>query len=405
MRKIDFERFQTAKIQGLRSTNRAIVLNFIRYHQPIARVDIAQRTGLQRSTVSLIVDDLIRDGSILEQRASSLRRGGVPRLLTINTEGHTAVGIDIELSEVTVALADLMGSIFDREVFATPEDPAELVQAIGQKVNRMLAASRREGAQHVGVAVAGLVDHEAGTILTASNLGWANFPLGPKLQKKLNAPVLLDNEGNLCALAEIWQGDFSDRSCPDLVFVNVKEGIGTGLVIGGRVYRGFASLAAEFGHMIIQPEGPQCSCGNRGCWETLADNRATVERFKARQTALATEKKSKSGSRVDMAEVVRLALDGNLAARESLTETARYLAMGLQNIVVGLNPEFVVIAGVITRAWPLVSDQLQIQMRKGILGLPFERTQVIPTSLREKPSLVGALSLATAASFGLPSLQ
>jgi predicted NBD/HSP70 family sugar kinase len=137
----------------------------------------------------------------------------------------------------------------------------------------------------------------------------------------------------------------------------------------------------------------------------LADNRATVERFKARQTALATEKKSKSGSRVDMAEVVRLALDGNLAARESLTETARYLAMGLQNIVVGLNPEFVVIAGVITRAWPLVSDQLQIQMRKGILGLPFERTQVIPTSLREKPSLVGALSLATAASFGLPSPQ
>ena len=184
-----------------------------------------------------------------------------------------------------------------------------MVQAIGQKVNRMVAASRREGTQHVGVAVAGLVDHEAGTILTASNLGWANFPLGPKLQKKLNAPVLLDNEGNLCALAEIWQGDFSDRSCPDLVFVNVKEGIGTGLVIGGRVYRGFASLAAEFGHMIIQPEGPQCSCGNRGCWETLADNRATVERFKARQPVVSDWKGSRA-SRVDMAEVVRLALDG-----------------------------------------------------------------------------------------------
>lgn len=106
-----------------------------------------------------------------------------------------------------------------------------------------------------------------------------------------------------------------------------------------------------------------------------------------------------------MDEVIQLALDGNPAAREALAETAQYLATGLQNIVVGLNPEFVVIAGAITKAWPLVSDQLQIQMRKGILGLPFERTQVIPTSLREKPSLVGALSLATAASFGLPSLQ
>ena len=140
----------------------------------------------------------------------------------------------------------------------------------------MVASSRREGTQHVGVAVSGLVDHEAGTILTASNLGWNNFPLGPKLQKKLNAPVLLDNEGNLCALAEIWHGDFSDRYCPDLVFVNVKEGIGTGLMIGGRIYRGFASLAAEFGHMIIEPNGPQCGCGNRGCWEMLADNRANA---------------------------------------------------------------------------------------------------------------------------------
>jgi predicted NBD/HSP70 family sugar kinase len=404
MRKINFEHFQTAKIQGLRSTNRAIVLNFIRYHQPIPRVEIAQRTGLQRSTVSLIVDDLIRDGSILEQRATSLRRGGVPRLLSINTEGHTAIGIDIELSEVTVALADMMGSIADREVFPTPEDPAELVQAIGQKVNRMVAASRREGALHVGVAVSGLVDHQAGTILTASNLGWTNFPLGPKLQKRLNAPVLLDNEGNLCALAEIWHGDFSDRSCPDLVFVNVKEGIGTGLVIGGRLYRGFASLAAEFGHMIIQSDGPQCSCGNRGCWEMLADNRAMVERFTTRQPG-AMKGKKRDGHAVTIDEVIRLAIEGNPAAREALTESVQYLAVGLQNIVVGLNPEFVVIAGAITQAWSLVTDQLQIQMRKGILGLPFERTRVIPTSLREKPSLVGALSLATAASFGLPSLQ
>src|SRR5688572_16444557 len=404
MRKINFEHFQTAKIQGLRSTNRAIVLNFIRYHQPIARVDIAQRTGLQRSTVSLIVDELILDGSILEQRANSLRRGGVPRLLTINTEGHTAIGIDIELSEVTVALADLMGSVFDREVFATPEDPAELVQAIGQKVNRMLAASRREGTQHVGVAVAGLVDHEAGTILAASNLGWANFPLGPRLQKKLNASVLLDNEGNLCALAEIWHGDFSDRYCPDLVFVNVKEGIGTGLVIGGRIYRGFASLAAEFGHMIIEPNGPQCRCGNRGCWEMLADNRATLERFAMRQPGSKNAKK-RAGQEVTIDRVIRLAIEGDADARQSLLETAQYLAIGVQNIVVGLNPEFVVIAGDITKAWSLVSDQLQVQMRRGILGLPFERTQVIPTSLREKPSLVGALSLATVASFGLPSLQ
>lgn len=103
--------------------------------------------------------------------------------------------------------------------------------------------------------------------------------------------------------------------------------------------------------------------------------------------------------------VIRLAIEGDADARQSLLETAQYLAIGVQNIVVGLNPEFVVIAGDITKAWSLVSDQLQVQMRRGILGLPFERTQVIPTSLREKPSLVGALSLATVASFGLPSLQ
>jgi glucokinase len=250
------------------------------------------------------------------------------------------------MREVTVALADMMGNIANREVFLTPDDPAELVQAIGRRVTHMVAASRREGTLHVGVAVSGLVDHEAGTILSASNLGWNNFPLGSKLQRRLNAPVHLDNEGNLCALAEIWHGDFSDRTCPDLVFVNVKEGIGTGLVIDGRVYRGFASLAAEFGHMIIQADGPQCTCGNRGCWETLADNRALIGRFLGRQSG--TRIGERSGQPVTIEKVVRLATEGNSDAREALVETLQYLAIGLQNIVVGLNPEFVVIAGAIT---------------------------------------------------------
>ena len=115
--------------------------------------------------------------------------------------------------------------------------------------------------------------------------------------------------------------------------------------------------------------------------------------------------KKRAGQEVTIDRVIRLAIEGDADARQSLLETAQYLAIGVQNIVVGLNPEFVVIAGDITKAWSLVSDQLQVQMRRGILGLPFERTQVIPTSLREKPSLVGALSLATVASFGLPSLQ
>jgi predicted NBD/HSP70 family sugar kinase len=403
MRKIDFENFSAARVQNLRSTNRAIVLNFIRYHQPISRAAIAERSGLQRSTVSLIVDELIGHGTLSERRAPELKRGGVPRLLSINAKNDHAIGVDIEVSQTTVALSDLMGSITEREVLPTPAEPAELINVLSRAISRMTAATPRSSAVNVGIAIPGLVDHHAGIVLSAADLGWSNFPLGPRLQRRLNTPVFVDNESNLSALAEIWHGDFSKHSCPDLVFVNVKEGIGTGLVIGGQVYRGFAGLASEFGHMIIQAGGPKCGCGNDGCWETLADNRATIHRYLAEQPRREPNGRRRGSNRITMKEIVNLALSGQKHARAALTQTVKYLAMGIQNIVVGLSPEFVVIAGEITRAWPLICHQLETQLKSGILGLTFEQTRVIPTSLREKPSLAGALSLGIAASFGLPS--
>src|SRR5437867_3623345 len=402
MRKINFERFRTANHQSLRSTNRAIVLNFIRSHQPISRVEISKRTGLQRSTVSLIVDELIRRGFVLERRATSLRRGGVPRLLSINVGKDYTIGVDIEVSQTTVALADLMGNIVDREVFATPAKPGEAIAPLAECVGRLVAPVGWKSLRSVGIAVSGLVDHDAGTVLLASNLGWTNFPLGQRLQRRLGASVLVDNEANLSALAEIWHGDFSNRSCPDLLFVNVKEGIGTGIVISGVVYRGFNSLAAEFGHMIIQPDGPTCQCGNRGCWETLADDRATVQRYLVQAPSF-----KPGGAGVSypasIETVVQLALEGQKEARTALTQTARYLALGIQNIIVGLSPEFVVIAGAITRAWALLIPEIEAQMRRRLHGFGHEPVHVVPTSFREKPSLVGAISLGIAEYFGVPS--
>lgn len=402
LKKIDFENFQTASLRSLRSTNSAIVLNFVRYHQPISRAEIAERTGLQKSTVSLIVEELIGQGVLLERRSVTSQPGGVPRLLSINVEIGYSVGIDIEVSETTVALADLMGNVIDCHVIRTPSDPSSFVQALAASVNKLRAAISKDSFLGVGVAVSGLVDHDAGTILLASNLGWTDFPLGPKLRRRVKSAVFVDNESNLSALAEIWKGDFANRSCPDLVFINVKEGIGAGIVIGGRVHRGFSSIGAEFGHMVIQVDGPRCGCGNNGCWEMLADDRATVREYLSQCRSRGGARNRKSNG-VTIHDVVGLALAGDPEARGALTKTARFLGTGIQNIVLGLSPEVVVVAGAITGAWELIAEDLQLQMRQGILGRSFEHTRLVTCSLSAKPSLVGAMLLGSAAYFGLPS--
>ena len=208
-----------------------------------------------------------------------------------------------------------------------------------------------------------------------------------------------DNDANAAALAELWFGRPEVSEARDFIMVLVAEGIGTGIVFGGQIYRGERGAAGEFGHMVVGQNAPvACSCGNRDCWEAFASERAAVARYLSNAGGAAREKEAADAT-VCFGEVVERALGGEQAAIDALTETAHYLGVGISNLIVGLSPEAVVVSGQITRAWPIVSATLEEAIRRSIRrGLPSAR--IVASTLRE-PTLMGAVSLVLSRKFGL----
>jgi predicted NBD/HSP70 family sugar kinase len=203
--------------------------------------------------------------------------------------------------------------------------------------------------------------------------------------------VIIDNDANAAALAELWFGRPEVSDARDFILVLVAEGVGTGIIFDGQVYRGQRGAAGEFGHMVIGTNGPvPCSCGNRDCWEAFASEGAA----KARYLKLSNEKDSSFGLR----ELVDQALRGEANAKAALIETAHYLGIGISNLVVGFSPEAVVVGGEIARAWSLVESALSETIEHSVRrGLP--SAKILPSTLGEKPTLRGALSLVLASKF------
>jgi predicted NBD/HSP70 family sugar kinase len=248
----------------------------------------------------------------------------------------------------------------------------------------------------VGVSVPGLIDPGTGRAIYIPFFKWRDWAIAEEIERATGLVARVDNDANAAALAELWFGRPEVSDSRDFIMVLVAEGIGTGIVFDGQIYRGERGAAGEFGHMIVGQQAPvACSCGNHDCWEAFASERATVARY-----LVATENGTDGAPRhAGFPEVVERALGGEQAAIDSLTETAHFLGIGVSNLIVGLSPESVVVGGHITRAWSIVSALLEETIQRSIRrGLPSAR--IVASTLHE-PTLMGAISLVLARKFGL----
>src|SRR6185437_14762694 len=204
----------------------------------------------------------------------------------------------------------------------------------------------------VGVSLPGLVDPSTGTALYIPYFLWRDLPISEKISNAVGLPVVIDNDANAVALAELWFGRPEVNDARDFILVLVAEGVGTGIIFDGQVYRGQRGAAGEFGHMVIGANAPvPCSCGNRDCWEAFSSEGAA----KARYFKLSGEENVAS---FGFRELVDRALGGEPNATAALIETAHYLGIGISNLVVGFSPEAVVVGGEMARAWSLVESAL-----------------------------------------------
>src|SRR5690242_20825938 len=387
MRRLDLRKAQAARLNTIRDINRQIVLNYVREREPISRAEIARETDLQRSTISAIVEDLTREGLIEEVGEGESTGGRRPTLLKLRAAGPIAVGVSLTPTLTTIATSDLAGRVLDQQDFLT--DPDKTLNQIVSTVREF--NSRYQGSiEGVGVSLPGLVDPSTGTALYIPYFPWRDLPVSELISKAVGLPVVIDNDANAVALAEVWFGRPEVNDARDFILVLVAEGVGTGIIFDGQVYRGQRGAAGEFGHMVIGAHAPvPCSCGSDDCWEAFSSERAAVARYL---------RLSATSSPVTFKEVVDRALGGEEPARVALVETARYLGVGISNLIIGFSPEAVVVGGEIARAWELIesalTEAIEHSVRRGLLS-----ARILPSTLGDSPTLRGALSLVLASKF------
>lgn len=391
MRRIDLRKVNVARSNTIRDINRQIVLNYVREKGPISRADIARETDLQRSTISLIINDLRRIGLVEEVYGES-SGGRPPSLLTLPTSQAIAIGIDLGTVKTAIATCDLTGRMIEKEEFWTDPDAEKTASLIVDYVRKL--TDKNDGTiEGIGVSFPGLVDAKRGHVLYSPHFEWRDPQIIETIAKETGLPVAAENDANAAALAELWFGRPEIRDVRDFILVFIENGIGTGIVFDGQIYRGKGGAAGEFGHMRIGTDAPiACGTGSRECWEAFASERAALARY-ARLLG-----NQSFADRINFVQLVDLAINGDKNALAALKETAYYIGIGLGNLIQGLSPEALVVGGEIARAWSLIGKDIKAAV-DGIVCQGMTGTRIIPSTLGPEPALLGAFSLVLAEKF------
>jgi predicted NBD/HSP70 family sugar kinase len=381
----------TGTLASLRALNRERVVEALRELGVASRAEIARRTGLSRSTVSTLVADLQREGLIVDRDAPAatdglaVRGGRPPALIALARSAGVAVGIDFGKRHLAVAVSDLSHEILTEARREMPEDydarrgldeAAELVEEALDD-----AAVARRDVLGVGLGVPGPIHLSTGTVGSSAILpGWAGTRVADEMSERLRLPVHVDNDANLGALAELHWGAGRGRS--SLAYIKIANGIGAGLVLQGRLFRGAGGTAGEIGHTTIDETGAICRCGSRGCLETVAAGPAIVELLRP-----------SLGPDVTVELVVQRALDGDLGARRAIGDAGRHVGSALADLCNLFNPEMIVVGGTLAATADILMEPMRDAVTRRAIPSAAQDVQIVAGALGERAEPLGAVAL------------
>lgn len=342
----------------IRALNRSIVLNTIKNDGPIARADLARQTGLSPATVTAITAELIEDGLVFEKAPGDSSGGRRPILLALDPHGGYVVGVKLTEEQAIGALTDLEATVLARAALPLADrQPETAVAAIAQLTERLLAAGRAPQAKllGIGLGLAGVVDFENGVLRRSPFFDWPETPLCAQIQERLGVPAYMDNDVNTLTMAEKWFGQ--GQGVDDFLTITIGRGVGLGIVVGGRFYRGAGGGAGEFGHTVVVPDGPLCECGKRGCLETFAGDHGLL---RMAQEAYQQGVLSKPVEEIDA--LLALARAGDPTVQDIYRQAGLVLGRSIANLVNLFNPRLIILGGEGVQA----GDLLFAAMREAI---------------------------------------
>lgn len=371
------------------------LLRLIWSERTISRAEIARRTDLSRSTVSETVSELLATGLVVEAGPGQSNGGRRPIVLQFQDDAFGLVGVDLGSSHVGVALTDLRGKVlvWQERAHAVSMDPDGTRELMAALIDECLARWGRgpDRLVGIGVAVPSPVDQRHPEQLSEVALpAWKGRAGLGFLSDRFGVPVLMDNNANLGALAEHWWG--AGQGVDDVTYVKIGTGIGSGHIVGGRLYRGSTGAAGEIGHIAIDPQGAPCSCGLRGCLCTLVGAhplvlRAAALRAEHPETRLA-------GGEISLAAIEDAALAGDPLANQLVREAAGHLAVAIANMLNVLNPAMVIIGGGLSRVGELLLAPLRQAVRSRALLWSAASAQIVTSPLGSRAVALGAATLA-----------
>jgi predicted NBD/HSP70 family sugar kinase len=389
----------------MRDRNRALVLDVVARHEPVTRAQLAARTGLTKSSVSSIVQELLSARLVVEQgtqRAGGIGRPGTALILT--REGMAGLGLAVNVDYLAACVVDLARRTRVQYVEVgdnRARDPATVVELLARLAAAAVAAARTQGLTIPAtcVAVPGLVDQDSGTVLRAPNLDWTGVPLGRLLADR--APraltqVQVENEANVAALGELWFGD--GAALGDYVRISGEIGVGAGIVVAGQLFRGAHGHAGELGHTTLEPDGEQCTCGGRGCLELFAGQEAIL-RGAGLDRGVST---GTGGADGPVSALVERLEAGDRRAADALEVAGRSLGMATASLVKLVDPDTVVLGGI----YAVLAPWLRAPFRRALLeGIPMTRSappRIAISALGPDAAARGAAGLVTSGMLARP---
>lgn len=359
----------------------------LRERAPISRADLAETTGLNKTTVSSLVRELIERQFVrevgYETPGAGRGAGRLAMLLTLDPAAGYIVSAEIGVDFISVICTNFAPEIIWRlKENITPDMGQRVILDRSLALLRQAIAAGREYCNHllgVAVGVPGLVEQASGTLLFAPNLGWENVPLGNILSVALDLPVVVDNEASMAALGEHYFG--AAQGHDEVLYISAGVGLGGGIVHSGQIYSGVTGFGGEFGHMTMDPEGELCNCGNRGCWETQVSQRALFRQVEraiqgGRISMLAGMTRGDLGL-LSVPTIVEAARAGDGLALEALEWVGHHLGIGIASLVNALNPELVVFGGILSLAGEFLLPVVEREMQRRALRWNRAASQVV----------------------------
>jgi len=393
-------KYQTGDQALVRQINLSLIMHILRTEAPISRASLSQKTQLNKTTVSDLISELNERGFVRELGMRSSGTGRPATLMTLNPDVGYIISCEIAVDYLEVLVTDFAPEVIWQIKVPTPPGTSQpvvielMLTLLHQAVEKGLALT--DNLLGIAVGVPGMVDHATGTILFAPNLKWRNVPLLALLEKEnFGAPIFVDNEANLAALGEYYFG--AAKGYREILYLSGNVGLGGGFLRDGQLCRGANGVAAEYGHMTIEPQGELCNCGNYGCWETLVSQTGLFKRIvnaiRSGEPSCLTEKICEHSESLTVEMIVEAAQAGDRLALVSLEEIGHSLGIGIASLLNALNPEIVVLGGILSVASEFLFPVVNAEIQKRALPWNREYVKVVCAAHGSDASVKGGIAI------------